>query len=49
MTGGAIGSLIAQMLPVSDNERKALLVAGAAAAMTTVFGTSIAAIKLAVE
>ncbi len=25
MTGGAIGSLIAQMLPVSDNERKTLL------------------------
>lgn len=49
MTGGAIGSLIAQMLPVSDNERKTLLVAGAAAGMTTVFGTPIAAIMLAVE
>ena len=49
MTGGAIGSLIAQMLPVSDNERKTLLVAGAAAGMTTVFGTPIAAILLAVE
>ena len=31
MTGGAIGSLIAQLLPVSDAERKTLLVAGAAA------------------
>jgi CIC family chloride channel protein len=49
MTGGAIGSLIAQMLPVSDNERKTLLVAGAAAGMTTVFGTPVAAIMLAVE
>jgi CIC family chloride channel protein len=49
MTGGAIGSLIAQMLPVSDNERKTLLVAGAAAGMTCVFGTPIAAIMLAVE
>jgi chloride channel protein, CIC family len=49
MTGGAIGSLIAQMLPVTDNERKTLLVAGAAAGMTTVFGTPVAAIMLAVE
>lgn len=49
MTGGAIGSLIAQMLPVSDTERKTLLVAGAAAGMTTVFGTPIAAVMLAVE
>ncbi len=49
MTGGAIGSLIAQVLPVSDNERKTLLVAGAAAGMTAVFGTPIAAIMLAVE
>jgi CIC family chloride channel protein len=49
MTGGAVGSLIAQMLPVSDVERKTLLVAGAAAGMTTVFGTPIAAVMLAVE
>ena len=49
MTGGAVGSLIAQMLPMSDTERKTLLVAGAAAGMTTVFGTPIAAILLAVE
>ncbi|HVW57756.1 MAG TPA: chloride channel protein [Rhizobiaceae bacterium] len=49
MTGGAIGSLIAQALPVSDSERKTLLVAGATAGMTTVFGTPIAAIMLAVE
>ena len=49
MTGGAIGSLIAQVLPVSDAERKTLLVAGAAAGMTAVFGTPIAAVMLAVE
>lgn len=49
MTGGAIGSLIAQALPVSDSERKTLLVAGAAAGMTAVFATPIAAIMLAVE
>ena len=49
MTGGAIGSLIAQALPVSDSERKTLLVAGAVAGMTAVFGTPIAAILLAVE
>jgi CIC family chloride channel protein len=49
MTGGAVGSLVAQALPVSDSERKTLLVAGAAAGMTCVFGTPIAAILLAVE
>lgn len=49
MTGGAIGSLIAQALPVSDSERKTLLVAGAAAGMTAVFGTPVAAVMLAVE
>lgn len=49
MTGGAIGSLIAQWLPVSDAERKTLLVAGACAGMTIVFGTPIAAIMLALE
>ncbi|MGH6970360.1 MAG: chloride channel protein, partial [Caulobacteraceae bacterium] len=49
MTGGALGSLIAQLLPVTDSERKTLLVAGAAAGMTTVFGTPIASILLAVE
>ncbi len=49
MTGGAIGSLFAQLFPVSAAERKTLLVAGAAAGMTAVFGTPIAAILLAVE
>ncbi|CAM3791228.1 chloride channel protein [Bordetella tumulicola] len=49
MTGGAIGSLLAQMVHMSSSERKTLLVAGAAAGMTAVFGTPIAAILLAVE
>ena len=49
MTGGAIGSLIAQYFHLSRGERKTLLVAGAAAGMTAVFGTPIAAVLLAVE
>ena len=49
MTGGALGSLFAQLFHLSSAERKTLLVAGAAAGMTAVFGTPIAAILLAVE
>lgn len=49
MTGGAIGSLIAQHFHLSGAERKALLVAGAVAGMTAVFGTPVAALLLAVE
>ena len=49
MTGGAIGSLFAQMFHLSAAERKALLVAGAAAGMTGIFGTPVAAVLLAVE
>lgn len=49
MTGGAIGSLFAQCFHVSAAERKTLLVAGAAAGMTAIFGTPLAAILLAVE
>ncbi|WP_144640330.1 chloride channel protein [Bordetella genomosp. 13] len=49
MTGGAIGSLLAQLIHVSAGERKALLVAGAAAGMTAVFATPVAATLLAVE
>lgn len=48
-TGGAIGSLFGQWLPVSDIERKILLAAGAAAGMTAVFGTPLAGVMLAVE
>jgi len=49
MTGGAIGSLFAQLFHLTAAERKTLLVAGAAAGMTAIFGTPIAAVMLAVE
>jgi CIC family chloride channel protein len=49
MTGGALGSLFAQCFHMSAAERKTLLVAGAAAGMTTIFGTPLAAVALAVE
>jgi H+/Cl- antiporter ClcA len=49
MTGGAIGSLFAQRFHLTAAERKTLLVAGAAAGMTAIFGTPFAAILLAVE
>jgi len=49
MTGGAIGSLFAQCFRLSGAERKTLLVAGAAAGMTAIFGTPVAAVLLAVE
>jgi CIC family chloride channel protein len=48
-TGGAIGSLIGQWLPSSPAQRKILLSAGAAAGMTAIFGTPLAAVLLAVE
>ena len=49
MTGGALGSRFAQFFDLSPAERKTLLVAGAAAGMTAIFGTPVAAILLAVE
>lgn len=49
MTGGALGSLFAQCFHLSAAERKTLLVAGAAAGMTAIFGTPVAAVLLAVE
>ena len=49
MTGGALGSLFAQFFHLSSAERKTLLVAGAAAGMTAIFGTPVAAVLLAVE
>ncbi len=49
MTGGAFGSLIAQFFHLTSTERKTLLVAGAAAGMTAVFATPLAAVLLAVE
>ncbi|HXD35790.1 MAG TPA: chloride channel protein [Rhodanobacter sp.] len=48
-TGGAMGSLIGQLLRVTANERKVLLAAGAAAGMAAVFGAPVASLVLAVE
>src|SRR6202789_777546 len=49
MSGGAVGPLIGQWIKVTDAERTALLVAGAAAGMSATFATPVAAILLAVE
>jgi CIC family chloride channel protein len=49
MTGGAVGSVIAQHLHLTATERKTLLVAGAAAGMTAVFDSPMAAVLLAIE
>ncbi|MGA2542881.1 MAG: chloride channel protein [Verrucomicrobiota bacterium] len=49
MTGGAFGSIFAQQFHMSAAERKTLLVAGAAAGMSAVFATPVAAVLLAVE
>jgi len=49
MTGGAIGSVLGQILPVSESERSVLMVAGAAAGMAATFNCPMAATLLAVE
>ncbi len=49
MTGGAIGSIIAQFFHLTAAERKTLLVAGSAAGMAATFATPVAAVLLAVE
>jgi H+/Cl- antiporter ClcA len=49
MTGGAIGSLIAQFFHLTATERKTLLVAGAAAGMSATFAAPVASVLLAVE
>lgn len=48
-TGGALGSLIGQLMHVTAIERKTLLASGAAAGMAAVFGSPISAVILAVE
>ena len=47
--GGAIGSLVGQLLKVTARERRILLVAGTAAGMAAVFRTPLGAALLAVE
>lgn len=49
MTGGAVGSLVAQCFSLTAAERKTLLTAGAAAGMSAIFATPIAAVLLSVE
>ncbi|MGH2755700.1 MAG: chloride channel protein, partial [Actinomycetota bacterium] len=49
LTGGALGSVLAQFFHLSAIERRSLLVAGAAGGMSAVFGTPIAAVLLGVE
>ncbi len=49
MTGGAFGSMIAQFFRLTSNERKTLLVAGAAGGMSATFASPVAAVLLAVE
>ena len=48
-TGGALGSLSGQFLRVTNDERKILLAAGAAAGMAATFGSPVSAVLLAVE
>ncbi len=49
MTGGAVGSVVAQFLKLTADERKTLLVAGAAGGMAATFNAPLASILLAVE
>lgn len=48
-TGGALGSLIAQLMHVTADERKTLLASGAAAGMAAVFSAPISSVLLAIE
>src|SRR5947208_5897488 len=49
VTGGALGSLIGQVVRVSPAERKILLACGAAAGMSATFGAPLASVVLAIE
>ncbi|MGC8528523.1 chloride channel protein, partial [Acidiphilium sp.] len=49
LTGGAFGSIVAQALPLTAAQRRSLLVAGASAGMSAVFGTPVAATLFGVE
>src|SRR3989440_2170743 len=48
-TGGAVGSLVGQVLHTTAVERKVLLACGAAAGMSATFNTPIAGVILAIE
>jgi CIC family chloride channel protein len=49
LTGGAVGSIVGQLFSLTAAERRSLLVAGAAAGMSAVFGTPVAATLFGVE
>ena len=49
MTGGAFGSVLGQLLPMTDTERTVLMVSGAAAGMAATFNCPMSAVLLAVE
>ncbi|MBW4038069.1 MAG: CBS domain-containing protein [Acidobacteria bacterium] len=49
ITGGAIGSVVAQLLPMTGSERTVLMVAGASAGMAATFNCPMSATLLAVE
>ena len=49
LTGGAVGSIVGQLFHLTAAQRKSLLVAGAAAGMSAVFGTPVAATLFGVE
>jgi len=49
MTGGSLGSVLAQFGNLTSNERKTLLVSGAAAGMAAVFNSPLSATLLGVE
>ena len=48
-TGGALGSVVGQVLRTTAIERKTLLAAGAAAGMAATFGAPVSAVLLAIE
>ncbi len=48
-TGGAVGSLVGQILPLHETSRKILLACGAAAGMTAIFGTPLSSVLLSIE
>ena len=49
LTGGAVGSVLAQLFRLAAIERRTLLVAGSCAGMAAVFGTPVAAALFGVE
>ena len=48
-TGGALGSLLGQVVRTTAAERKVLLACGASAGMAAIFGTPIAAVIISIE